>query len=353
VTAYPAHQLDKVILPDNWVVVGRAPVGADSTGSFFSVGYMVESAATGDRAFLKALNLVPLFEHEVDVVEALKAAVNTVAFEKTLCEDCRGMTRVVRILDAGQVRITDGDPFSVVPYLIFEQADGGDARRYLSEKQEVEVSWPLRTLHNVATGLNQLHGGDIAHQDLKPSNVLVFKTGDSKVGDLGRASRRSSSGPYDDLATAGAIHYAPPELLYGQFASEFNERRLACDMYLLGSLLAFFFTSMSMTALWMGELENDFRPIQFGGGWAGDYSAALPPVQQAFGKALERFRAAVPEKLQDELTTLLTQLCDPDPKRRGAPGARGAGSNRYNLEYFISRFDNLAKRAEARAKLKK
>jgi len=37
--------------------------------------------------------------------------------------------------------------------------------------QDLELTWIFRTLHNIATGLKQLHGQEIAHQDLKPSSL--------------------------------------------------------------------------------------------------------------------------------------------------------------------------------------
>ena len=44
------------------------------------------------------------------------------------------------------------------------------------------------TMASTAAALRQLHAAQMAHQDLKPSNVLVFKAeGMSKLGDMGRA----------------------------------------------------------------------------------------------------------------------------------------------------------------------
>jgi eukaryotic-like serine/threonine-protein kinase len=348
----PAESLDKIILPNDWVVIERAESKQGSTGAFFSVGYIVESATTGKRAFLKALNLERILDEADEPLAALNDAIGIFQFERELCQQCEKMDRVVTILDSGDIRTDSADPFTIVPYLIFEEATG-DVRRFVEINQDLDVAWALRSLHHIANGLQQLHHADIAHQDLKPSNALVFGRDLSKIADLGRASNRSTLGPFDGDQLAGARAYAPPELLYGQVAPEFNERRLACDLYLLGSMVAFFFTGASMTALWLERMEPSFRPKLLWGTWDDDYSAALPVVQAAFAEALDDFRAAVPKALRDELTTLVRQLCDPDPKRRGSPGARKQRhGNPFAIDSFVSRFNALATRSEARVRLR-
>lgn len=348
----PAESIDNMILPNGWVVVGRANSALGSTGAFFSVGYVVESSVTGQRAFLKALNLERILGDSDEPLIALDAAIRIFNFERELCERCQRMDRVVTILDSGDVRTDTSNPLTIVPYLIFEQATG-DVRAFLEATRDLDVAWALRTLHHVANGLQQLHRVDIAHQDVKPSNVLVFGRDLSKIADLGNASSRSQQGPFDNHQLAGAKAYAPPELLYGQLASEFNERRLACDMYLLGSMLAFFFTGASMTSMLMQHLPVPLRPRIINGHWSGDYNSVLPFVQEAFAKSLDEFGVTVPDPLRADLVLLLRQLCDPDPKRRGNPRARMAlHGNPYSLEYFVSRLHALATRIEARRKLR-
>jgi serine/threonine protein kinase len=45
--------------------------------------------------------------------------------------------------------------------------------------------------HHVATGLQQLHFSEIAHQDVKPANILVTENQTAKIGDMGRAHRHA------------------------------------------------------------------------------------------------------------------------------------------------------------------
>lgn len=349
VTGSPAQRLLGSMLPDGWVVTERLERGPNLTGAAGSVGYRVETR-DGQRAFLKALDLTWALRRTANpsemttMVEFVTAAYN---HERDLLRRCRNqrMRRVVSAITDGYVDIDPDSPIGVVPYLIFEEADG-DIRHYMDLSAAFDVAWALRSLHHVATGLSQLHSAEIAHQDVKPSNVLVFGGRSSKVADLGSAALRTRAGPFDQAELVGDPAYAPPELLYRQISPEWNARRFGCDAYLLGSLVVFFFARLSMTALLLDHLDKQFWPQRFSGGWNGDYAAVLPYVQDAFAKALADFRSVVPLSFRSDLATIVNQLCEPDLAQRGHPKSRIPKGNPYSLERYVSRFNSLATRAE-------
>jgi serine/threonine protein kinase len=237
----------------------------------------------------------------------------------------------------------------VVQYLIFEFADEGDVRKYLDLSKRLDAAWALRSLHHIATGLRQLHSQDIAHQDLKPSNVLVFEGAKvSKVADLGRASARGESPPHDKAIVAGDPEYAPLELCYDHVLSDWNPRRLGCDAYLLGGMAVFFFGQGNITAMVLDNLHPSHRP----GAWRDTYPQVLPYVRDAFERALVTFGADVDRHgahLRGTLVQMVRELCDPDPGLRGDPSQRKPGANQFSLERYITRFDLLARQEEARA----
>ncbi|MDQ2891177.1 MAG: protein kinase [Gemmatimonadota bacterium] len=213
--------------------------------------------------------------------------------------------------------------------------------------QTFDTAWVLRSLHHVASGLMQLHNAEIAHQDLKPSNVLVFGSKSSKIADLGSAALRTRTGPLDQFTMVGDPAYAPPELLYSHVSPEWNARRFGCDAYLLGSMVVFFFTRTGTTGLILNHLDRAFWPsILEGGEWTGDYPAVLPYVQEAFANSLHGLQISAPSEFADNLVTIVRQLCEPDPLRRGHPRSRAAHGNPYSLERYVSWFNDLATRAE-------
>jgi serine/threonine protein kinase len=236
-----------------------------------------------------------------------------------------------------------------VSYMIFEYAQY-DIRRELDEEKDLEAALRLRTLHHISTGLMQLHKIRVAHQDLKPSNVLVLDSRadrrSSKLGDLGRATDSQIPAPHDDYPIAGDPSYAPPEQLYNAVPVEFGPRRLACDLYHFGSLVTFMFTSVPMNGLLAMQLHQSHRPTI----WTGTYGEVLPYVRDAFGRSLTILHDACPPPIADRVTKLVSYLCDPDPLLRGHPQERSNPNNQYGLQRIVSELDLLAIRAAMRVK---
>jgi len=231
-------------------------------------------------------------------------------------------------------------PYTKFDHSSFEMAES-DLRAKVQLSSDFDLAFEMRALHNVATGLAQLHGGVIAHQDLKPSNVLVFDNGLSKVGDLGRSSSVERSGPHDELPIPGDPSYCPPEQLYGYSPTDWKERRLGSDMYQLGSLVVYVFTGLSVTRLLHDHIPESHRY----GVWADAYESVLPYLHEYFRLMLERVSTRFPESVRRELVLAVTQLCNPDPARRGHPRNR-AIRNPYGLERYVSRFNLLAVKSE-------
>jgi serine/threonine protein kinase len=204
----------------------------------------------------------------------------------------------------------------------------------------LDTVFVLRTLHHVATGLKQLHRANIAHQDLKPSNVLVYSKEGSKICDLGRAWDRNLPSQHDALPVPGDPTYATIECLYDSPASTEDARRYGCDFYHLGNLVVFFFTRARANSL----LLYHVNPIHYPDYWGGTFEEVLPYLQAGFGASLATLSSYIPECVRDDLIEIVTELCEPDPKRRGHP--RNRLLRQFSLDYYVSRFDRLAHRAE-------
>ena len=347
-TVSPAESLLGLALGE-WRVVERYERDPRSTGGNFCVGYRV-SHPDGRFGFCKALDYSAVFTSGLDPATALEMITVSYNFERDLLGKCNeiGMSRIIRSLQSGAVGVQG----SIIPvnYIIFEYAEY-DVRRELDQNRDLEAVLRLRTLHQIATGLKQLHWIKVAHQDLKPSNVLIVNSSrqgrSCKLGDLGRATDSEVSAPHDSLAIAGDRTYAPPEQLYNATPVEFGARRLACDLYHLGSLATYMFTSMPMNGL----LAQSLHPTHLWTIWSGEYSDVMPYVRDAFGRSLTVLHAACPASVADRLTKLVGYLCDPDPYLRGHPTERrNMSSNIYGLQRIVSELDLLATRAAIRAR---
>lgn len=339
----PAKRLLGLTLDDGWEVIKELPLPATATGGFFSTGYLVRRA-DGTEGFLKALDYSDAFTRPpAEIALELQRITESINFERALLKTCgdRHLDRIVRAVSTGTTRLAGGAPNDIVEYLVFELAIA-DARRQMDCVHRIELAWIFRTLHHIATGLRQLHGEGIAHQDVKPSNVLVFTELEGrKLADLGRAWCPTHKPPHNDYMVAGDKTYAPPELLYGFVPTEERARRFGCDVYHIGSMVVYFFTRFGATSLLISELHPDFRP----GHWAGTYQQLLPYLQDAFAKVLMRLRPTIDRKFQDEVVTIVQELCSPDPTYRGHPKDRSRFGNSYSLERYVTQFDRLATQA--------
>ena len=285
----PAQQLVGKHLTNGWEVLELVDKPQNSTGGHFSTSYIVRSAS-GEKAFLKAMDYRKALTSP-DPARELQVMTEAFNFERGLLEKCisNNLSRIVKVLDSGTIAALIGDPSSVVQYLIFELASG-DVRSLVDFGQAFDNAWILRTMHQASAALQQLHGVQIAHQDVKPSNVLVFERDRSKLCDLGRAFDRNRVSPYDNYHCAGDLTYAPPELLYGLIHQDWRIRRLACDLYLLGSLLVFFYTGVSITHLLLNRLDKRHHFSN----WGGDYIDVMPYLRQVFSQITRELRAPNP-----------------------------------------------------------
>ncbi|MCY3615741.1 MAG: protein kinase [Bacteroidetes bacterium] len=338
----PASQLVGQTLDGGWKVEGSVERPAGATGGSFSVAYIVRSTRSGEKAFLKALDYARALAAD-DPAIALEHMVTAFIFERKLLERCKRnrLSRIVRIIDNGTFVLDASNPYSTIQYLIFELADG-DIRKFVNFDKHFDEAWVLRTAHEVAAALQQLHNAEVAHQDLKPSNVLRFSKTHAKLADLGRASARDGSSPFDDLPIAGDLSYAPPELLYGHVDGDWRRRRIGCDMYLLGSLVCYLFTGSSMSHRLLSELDDTYHFKK----WGEPYETVLPHLQNVFCQAIRDLKTKIKSASAEEIAQCVKQLCDPNPDSRGHPVNIRLGFNQYGLDRYISKFDLLARRAE-------
>jgi len=350
----PADNLIGIEIPGGWTVIEQLPrpgaAGAEElTGSNFSAGYIASKGSS--RAFLKVIDIHGAIRQDgaSSLIERLKNVTDSHTFECAILAICdkAKMDKVVRIIQQGEIPAPITDVFPVpLPFIMFELADG-DVRKIISKSNKIDDAWKFQVLHDIAVGLQQLHSQNIAHQDLKPSNVLLFDTQKkgAKLGDLGRASRKGDAAKHDNLQIAGAISYAPPEQIYGVTPEEWRDRRESCDLYHLGALAAFMFSGITPTIHYVKTLSPEIRPPYWKGDGTCDYQTALPVLTSSFTSFVDSINLDFPTWAAAELSQIILNACNPDYTKRGDPAARQQVPRSLGIEAFVSRFDRLAKRA--------
>ncbi len=333
-----ANHLVGEVLPGGWTVLQKVS-RKGTTGGHFSVGYIVQHTG-GNRGFLKALDLERAFR-SADISRALQTITEAFNFERELLEVCKDsrMSRVVVAIDQGQHTLKSRPDSHPVQYIIFELATT-DVRKQ-SNVNRFSPAVYFRLLHHVATGLHQLHTADIAHQDLKPSNVLVFQGDEGKIADLGRSSVGARRCATDALTVPGDLNYAPVELLYKEISSNREVRRKGCDFYLLGSLLYFMITGVMLTPDLLSRVDEKALPQQ----WKGSFQQVLPHLQVSFEECVDEMSSYCHPTIRNRVIDMFRFLSDPDPQRRGDQHRKFSGDSPLKLERCISIFDLLARRS--------
>ncbi|EKT4505774.1 protein kinase [Pseudomonas putida] len=352
-----AYRLSGLTLKNGWVVGERLKTGAEAGGSggFFSVSYTVSK--DNKIAFLKAFDLVKAFRRGKGqgktLVSVLAEQARAFHFETNLHDVCVGakLKRVVRILDHGEADVPPegAEQILQIPYMIMELADGGDVRSYLDRNSIIDLEMKLTYLKDVVLGIFQLHGVKIAHQDLKPSNVMIFGEGLAKVGDLGRASSQDHASAHDGFNVAGDIFYAPPEQLYGHALNGWLDRRMRCDLYQFASIVVFVFFGRTLNSAIIHTLPEALRPYPFGGS-CGSYEQVLPCLIDLFETEIAQWEAQCPPWLGKELASIIRQCGHPDFKRRGAHKTLKQSVPQLGLDRFVSDFDRLIRIASIEAR---
>ena len=103
-----------------------------------------------------------------------------------------------------------------------------------NQKEVLDKKRRTRLLIQIASGLEYAHLHDIAHLDLKPSNILMTVTGDCKIADFGccqKISAKTSPSTPTKSNLTGTYAYRAPELFKGESPTT------KADIYSLGICL--------------------------------------------------------------------------------------------------------------------
>jgi len=335
-----AESLTGTTLQGLWRVTARKKIGKGGTGQTTSCCYE-GLGPDGHAVFIKAFDIKAMLLE--DDTEGVRRVLNEFQHEVEALKYCaeRKLSRVTRFLAKGVVPV-DGEPIN---YLVTEYAPQGSVREHLVPGDESICSVKrLYMLRDVAASLAQLHGVNIAHQDVKPSNAVCWPDGRVKLTDLGSSSRAGipEAPPHDGDFIAGQDCYAPYELLYRDVRA-WNARRLGCDLFLLGGLVFTTFTGIPLTLHVIQNLDESLRPANFGK----EYREVLPDILDSHRQIVGDFMTELaPPLIRDELIQTINCLCHPDPAKRGHPKNVLSSRSQFSLEQYISAFNRMARTLE-------
>ncbi len=129
---------------------------------------------------------------------------------------------VVQVFDAGQK--------SGYSYIVMEFVEGATAKQLLHARKRLSLAFVVRIVSEAARGLAAAHKIKLVHRDVKPENIMISFTGDTKVMDFGLAKDVDMQG---DITKAGMLMGTPFYMAPEQFMNDAQVDHRA-DIYALG-----------------------------------------------------------------------------------------------------------------------
>ncbi len=95
-------------------------------------------------------------------------------------------------------------------YLIMEYVDGETVEERLKRKESLHELEAIEIITETAKGLAEAHSKEIVHRDIKPDNIMISRSGNIKVMDLGLAKAVNNNGNRKkELTVVGTIMGTP------------------------------------------------------------------------------------------------------------------------------------------------
>src|SRR6202020_80888 len=121
---------------------------------------------------------------------------------------------IVAVYDTGEDNLGNAP----VPYIVMEFVDGRTLRELMHDDRRLLAERALEITDGVLRALDYSHRNGIVHRDIKPGNVMVSRTGEIKVMDVGiaRAMSDAQATMTQTAQVIGTAQYLSPEQARGE-----------------------------------------------------------------------------------------------------------------------------------------
>ena len=154
---------------------------------------------------------------------------------------------IVAVYDQGE---TDG-----VAYIVMELIEGQPLKALLDQEHRLAPDAAIRVMVGLLDALGYSHGCGVIHRDIKPTNIILTKSGAVKIADFGIARIENS-----EMTQVGTVMGTPAYMSPEQFMGQAVDART--DIYASGVVLYHLLTGEKpfqggMTAIMHKVLHTD------------------------------------------------------------------------------------------------
>ncbi|MCB1542205.1 MAG: serine/threonine protein kinase, partial [Rhodoblastus sp.] len=107
-------------------------------------------------------------------------------------------------------------------YVAFEYVDGQTLAQWMLDRPRADLESVRGIVDQVARGLLAFHRKEMVHQDLRPANVMIDRTGTAKIIDFGStrvAGVAEAASAEANAEILGTVQYTAPEYFLGEGGS--------------------------------------------------------------------------------------------------------------------------------------
>ena len=203
-------------------------------------GLIIGAYKVMDKIGAGGMGIVYLAEHEkLKRRVAIKILPEDKTRDKLSLERFYREARAAAALDHPNiVKAYDISSMGQTHYLVMEYIDGTNLQKYVDNKGPLPWKTAINIVVQSCKGLQHAHERNVVHRDIKPANILVDKSGQVKILDLGlaRSFQINQDNLTQDLSDGkdvmGSIDYIAPEQAIANNAIDTR-----ADIYSLGATL--------------------------------------------------------------------------------------------------------------------
>ncbi|MGY5450163.1 protein kinase domain-containing protein [Agarivorans sp. MS3-6] len=191
-------------------------------------------------------------------------------------------------------------------YTVFEFVEGQTLAQWITDNPKADLSRVREIVEQVAKGLRAFHRMDMLHQDLKPDNIMIDKTGTIKIIDFGSVWAAGLAEQTQEITQQhllGTALYSAPELFLGEGGSTRAELfSLAVISYYMLSGRYPYGTKVAGAKSRAAQKRLVYQSVL-------DKDSEIPVwIDDALEKALQ----VNPQKRQEQITEFLCDLRQPN-----------------------------------------
>jgi serine/threonine protein phosphatase PrpC/ribosomal protein L39E len=192
-------------------------------------------------------------------------------------------------------------------YVVMEFVDGQTLRQWMIDNPKPDLETVRGIVEQIARGLGAFHRMEMLHQDLRPDNIMIDKTGTVKIIDFGStkvAGVVEAEPPTDQTDILGTAQYTAPEYFLGESGTPRS------DLFSLGVITYQMLTGKLPfgAAVAKTRTKSQQRKLR--------YRSALDDNREIpawIDKVLEKAVHPDPHKRYEELSEFVFELRHPNP----------------------------------------